>query len=333
MAKITIKKVAEEANVSKSTVSRYLNGNFGKMSLDTRKRIQQTIETLGYRPSRQAQTLKTHKTGLLGYVIADMGNLYSAKLMDGASQEARKNNYQLVFMNSNNSAQTELESLQKLVDQSVEGIIIQAMNKNSETYEDVLKGQSVVVVDRPVIPAKWSSVMVDNYGATATFAQQIVNRGYTRIELMTEPVDVSEARRYRYLAIKNVAAQNGLKLGVTQVRDVETEAVKKIINDTVLAALNQSEKTVIFGSNSKILAAVLKAMYHLHVKIPAQLGLCGYDDWSWTDLTNPPLAGIEQNTEEVGRQSVKLLIAHIQNPQLNIEEKIIPSKLNIRDSF
>ena len=63
MKKMTIDQVATAAGVSKSTVSRYLNGNFQKMSDSTRERIQATIRDLNYHPNRQAQTLKTKKQG------------------------------------------------------------------------------------------------------------------------------------------------------------------------------------------------------------------------------------------------------------------------------
>ena len=59
MKKITIKEVAEEAGVSKTTISRFLNKNYGNMSKETKERIAEVIERLNYRPSTQAQALKS----------------------------------------------------------------------------------------------------------------------------------------------------------------------------------------------------------------------------------------------------------------------------------
>lgn len=70
--KITIKMVSEKANVSKTTVSRYLNGKYEFMSAETKKRIEEVIEELEYRPNALAQGLKNNKTGLIGIVVSNI---------------------------------------------------------------------------------------------------------------------------------------------------------------------------------------------------------------------------------------------------------------------
>ena len=76
MKKITIDEVAVQAGVSKATISRYLNGNFSKMSKATQENIKTVIKNLDYRPNVHAQTLKTKHSGLLGFVIADISNTH-----------------------------------------------------------------------------------------------------------------------------------------------------------------------------------------------------------------------------------------------------------------
>ena len=81
---VTIQEVAERAGVSKTTISRYLNGKYGNMSLKTKEKINQIIQELDYRPSKQAQGLKLRKSSLIGLLVADIENLYSAYLIKAA---------------------------------------------------------------------------------------------------------------------------------------------------------------------------------------------------------------------------------------------------------
>ncbi len=72
----TINDVAEVARVSITTVSRYVNGKYGKMSSKTRQKIQQAIKDVDYHVNRQAQMLKRQNSHLIGVVVADVENFF-----------------------------------------------------------------------------------------------------------------------------------------------------------------------------------------------------------------------------------------------------------------
>ena len=83
MKKITINDVAQKAGVSKTTVSRFLNNNYNNMSDHTKKRIEDVIKELNYRPNKQAQALKSKHSYLIGVVVADISNMFSSLLLKG----------------------------------------------------------------------------------------------------------------------------------------------------------------------------------------------------------------------------------------------------------
>src|SRR5699024_2570336 len=123
---VTISQVAEKAGVSKTTISRFLHGHYGNMSKETKERIAQTIEELKYRPNRQAQALKSKRSYLIGIVVADISNMYSSLLLKGIGEILGQVEYQMIIVDAANSIKQERELLEKLIDQGVEGIIIQA---------------------------------------------------------------------------------------------------------------------------------------------------------------------------------------------------------------
>ena len=99
--KLTIKDIALKANTSKTTVSFYLNEKFDKMSYDTRKRIEKVIEETNYTPNIMAQSLKSKKSRLIGVIVADITNPFSNNIVKGIDDIARKEDYQIIFGNSN----------------------------------------------------------------------------------------------------------------------------------------------------------------------------------------------------------------------------------------
>jgi LacI family kdg operon repressor len=133
---ITISDVAKASGVSKTTISRYLNGKYEYMSQDTRKRIQTIIEELKYRPSNVAKTLKSNKSGLIGVIIADIASQFSSILLKGIGDVCKANGYQVMISNVDNDPEKEREYIQSLMDNRVEGIIV-----NTTGYDDATTGK------------------------------------------------------------------------------------------------------------------------------------------------------------------------------------------------
>ena len=123
--KLTIKDIALKANTSKTTVSFYLNEKFDKMSYDTRKRIEKVIEETNYTPNIMAQSLKSKKSRLIGVIVADITNPFSNNIVKGIDDIARKEDYQIIFGNSNFEYINEKKYIERMLDMGVDGFIVQ----------------------------------------------------------------------------------------------------------------------------------------------------------------------------------------------------------------
>jgi len=119
---VTIYDVAREANVSMATVSRVVNGN-PNVKPSTRKKVQEVIERLGYRPNAVARGLASKKTTTVGVIIPDISNTYFAELARGIEDIATMYKYNILLSNSDQIKEKEFHLLNTMLAKQVDGIV------------------------------------------------------------------------------------------------------------------------------------------------------------------------------------------------------------------
>ena len=123
--KITIQDIANMVNVSKSSVSRYLNN--GYVSEENAKKIKEAIEKTGFQTNFFAKRLKTKKSGLIGIVIPRIDSVTVGKFLNGINKQLKYNDYQGIVLISELDLEKELANINSLHQQGVDGIIINSM--------------------------------------------------------------------------------------------------------------------------------------------------------------------------------------------------------------
>jgi len=145
----TINEVAAKAKVSKTTISRYLNGKYEYMSVETKERIEKVIEELNYRPSNIARSLKAKNSGVIGCIIADIGSPFSSIVVKGINYVCNKEGYRVLFANTDNDPENEIKSIESLIDSKVDGLIINTTGHNDEYLINLRQnGLNIVLADR-----------------------------------------------------------------------------------------------------------------------------------------------------------------------------------------
>ena len=141
---MNINDIAKMAEVSRATVSRYLND--GDVSEEKRERIRKIIEETGYTPSRQAQILRTNKTRVVGVIIPKIDSDSISRMVEGISSVLSKAGYQLLLANTHNHARDELDYLQVLENYHVDGIILLGTVFSREHKKQLRELETPVVV-------------------------------------------------------------------------------------------------------------------------------------------------------------------------------------------
>jgi LacI family transcriptional regulator, kdg operon repressor len=328
---ITINEVAKASGVSKTTISRYLNGKFEYMSEDTRKRIQSVIEEFQYRPSNVAKTLKSNKSGLVGVTIADIGSQFSSILLKGIGDVCKAHGYQVVISNVDNDPVKEREYIQSLMDNRVEGIIVNTTGYNDDFLVNINETRvPIVLADRTMDELKIDSVTTNNHRLTFDTIKFLIEKGYENIAFFTEDPGKNNVRHHRrqgYLdAMKQFLDIDADKLIYT-IKTDDKNSCTKAIED--FNSLYKNKMKAIFTVNGVTLLSVLKGLQQCNYKIPDDFYVCGYEDWGWATLVYSEMPVISQHSYEVGAESAKMLMRRINGNRVGkpkykeLEDKLI----------
>lgn len=325
---VTISDVANQAEVSKATVSRYLNGRFEKMSLETKEKIEKVISELNYRPNKQAQSLKSKKSYLIGVVVSDISNMYSSLLLKGIGEVLGNEGYQMIIMDAANSVMQERELLDKLIDQRVEGIILQASSRNAENYEFIKKANiPLLLVDREVEPLIFPLVTTDNEEATKSLVEVILKENYDKVVVISEPLKDIITREIRYVSVEETVKEKN-----RQIELIET-VFDNSLKNKVLELVHGPDKTAIFASNGRVLMEVLTVLIEENIQIPEDIGVVGFDDWKLSALVGPGITSIEQQTQSIGIVAGNLMVSFLAEGKIKQNTTIVPAIIEIRNSL
>ncbi|KZK06465.1 Transcriptional regulator RegR rpressor of hyaluronate and KDG utilization [Lactococcus cremoris] len=332
--KVTINDIAKLTGVSKSTISNFLNGKFEGMSEKTRNRIQDKIKELDYRPNRQARALKSSYSSLIGISVTDISNLYTSRLLKGMMERLQNTKYHTIIMNSDLDKEYERYNIEKLLDEKVDGIIIQPLSSESTDYKVIDASLPIVQVDRYLQPLIWPAVVSDNLEQSQLLAEKIKEGGYQRIVVLTPPMLNSSTRLSRYEGIKQVI--KGSKIEIEEIYTEEVQGVfstsQKIWNN-IRDFCEDDIKTVIYAFNGGLLYGVVKILNDKNISIPEQVGVVGYDDGALGELISPGLTSIVQDPIKIGYQAADLLVNNIESKKPKAELIVVESELKIRNSL
>lgn len=310
----TIKEVASAAGVSTQTVSRVINDR-PDVSPETRKRVQEIIDSLGYQPSALARSLIRQRSYTLGVVTAGLKYIGPSRTLSGITAAAEEAGYSLLLkelshFDTNNVAPI----FQTLLSRHVDGIIwaVPEVGDN-RTWVNKLS----LDLDIPIVYLAMESkekicvVSVNNYLGGQLATSHLIEQGYQHIGHITGPLDWWEARE-RMAAWKDALLEAG-----REVKD-EYRAEGNWSSASGLRALEKllksyPEMDAIFVANDQMALSVLQYACRNGLRIPDDLGVVGFDDIPESAFFWPPLTTVQQDQFNVGEATVEEIIKIIES--------------------
>ena len=309
MEYITLRMVAEKAGVSVNTASRAIN-NKPDINQETKKRIFKVAQELGYVRNNTAVALRTKKTGTIGVVIEDNRNPFYAEVLNGMEVAAREKNYHIILTNTQKDYKKEEEAINLLLAKRVDGLLIDPVQDRDDDINSLVEANiPFVVVGRDFENIELDAVYNDEVKGGFLATEYLIKKGHKRIALIDGFLYKSPAKG-RLEGYKKALIKYGISMddALVSVGDID---VKDGYERTKQMLEKDLDFTAIFAYNDMMAFGAMQAIREKGLKIPEDIGLVGYDDIPFCSLMDPALTTIRLKKQELGIESVKLLLSHI----------------------
>lgn len=305
---MTIKEIAEMANVSSATVSKILNGKDQYISEATRKKVLDIVEKEGYIPNAIAKSLKVKSTKTLGIIIPDVMNLFFSELARGIEDAAERMGYSVILCNSDNKISKEEKYIQVLQEKMVDGIILTA-SEQSVSRSLKRRNTPMVLLDRDIlIDSDVGRIIVDNEEGAYNATKYLINKGCKNIGFISSK-QINKSSGQRLKGYENALLDNNF--------DVDKEKIY-LQNYTIETGYKGTLKLIgnkidgICCANDLIAIGAIQALKEKNIKVPEEVRIIGFDDIQISQYVDPPLTTIKQPIYEMGEEAVKMLITIIE---------------------
>jgi LacI family transcriptional regulator len=300
--------VARHAGVSQTTVSHVLNNNM-EISIpdETRQRIQNAMQELGYVPDRGARSLRTQKTYTIAAIIPDITNPFYPSFIRGIQDIVEANDYDLISYNSDGIREKEVKCLNSCQQNRVDGIITVLFYD----YTDLLLDLDIPIVKldpRPAAVHPFDILFTDGIEASRVITNYLIGKGYSPIAMIAgvpgtpanlRMVGYKQAFQEHNIPVDEALIKNGYyaeKGGYEAMQDL----------------LAQSRRPrAVFAANDLMAMGAMLAIREAGLRIPQDIAIAGFDDIPAARLVNPPLTTINQFQESLGRKAAEMLFERL----------------------
>ncbi|GIN56217.1 LacI family transcriptional regulator [Lederbergia ruris] len=317
---VGLKDIAKAAGVSVSTVSNVINGrkNVGK---ETKERILQLCEEMGYRPNIIGKSLKTGQTNTIVFIFSNFERSFYLKIINGINDYLAENGFDLIVCTTNSSKNFVRSNFTR-------GAIVLDKKMTDEFLVSIAKPvYPIVVMDRLIENEYIKSVVTENYSVMSELVQALVDKGFRNFGYIGGYED-SLDHRERYQAFIDTLTHNNISFQRTNYYhgDFSEESGYRAAN---IFILSNSLPEILVCANDNMAIGALKALQENKYEVPKDISVTGFDDSR--DAENFGLTTVTIPRYESGYLAAKELVEMI-NGTSNNENFKITAKINWRDS-
>jgi LacI family transcriptional regulator len=293
------------------TVSRVINGE-KNVKETTRAAVLEAVERLNYSPNLAARTLAGAEQIRIGLLYSNPSAAYLSRFLVGSLEQARRSHVQLVIEDCDSEAQAR-DAIATLAANNIDGIILTPPLCDNDRLREAIEQQAIVAV----VIANWqppnriSVVRIDDIAAARTMTEHILSLGHRRIGFISgDPTHKASGQRY----IGFCAALEAASIPLAPELVVEGRFTYRSGLSAAERLLGLPDRpTAIFASNDDMAAATVTVAHRLHLDVPGDVTVCGFDDTDFAQSIWPELTTIHQPIAQMAGEAVDLLIDHVRD--------------------
>lgn len=327
----TIADVAKLAGVSTGTVSRVMN-SAENVHPETRAKVQQAIEQLGYEPNFQARSLRNKRTDTIGLAMPELANYFWTTVAQGAQDASQAKGYHVLICNTSGRSSNYLRYLELMVNR-VDGMILSrrservvAQNGNSSREKPIVfVGQSQA--------ANWNldNVYSDSISGAFALVQHLIQLGHEKIAIVTGR-QTSASASDRVAGYTMALADAGIAILPERIcwGEYDRKTAERLTDDLLD---REPDTTAIFAANNEIAIGVICALEKRQIAIPETVAVVGFDDFYPDSRFASFMTVASQSPYDLGVNAAQLLINRLNTEAtLRPQTVVLPPRLIVRQS-
>lgn len=331
---VTIYDVAREAGVSMATVSRVVNNN-PNVKPQTRKKVFEAIERLGYRPNAVARGLASKKTTTVGVVIPDISNTIFSELARGIEDIANMYHYNIILCNADKKKEKEIRVINTLLEKQVDGLLFMGGAVTDEHLQ-AFKTSSVPIV---LCATKddnnaFASVDIDHEQAAFDAVNLLIQNGHRNIAMISGTLQDPANGFARYQGYKRAleAADIPLREDYVRIGNYRYESGLEVAKHF----LELSERpTAIFAATDEMAIGAMHTLLDSGLRVPEDVSVISVDNIRMASMVRPQLTTVAMPMYDIGAVSMRLLTKLMNKETKDASELmqvILPHELIHRNS-
>ena len=343
MQKLTLKKIAQELEVSISTVSKSLSDS-AEISDDTRQKVKAFAKLYNYKPNNIALSLKNKKTKTIGVIIPQIVHHFFTTVISGIEKVANEKGYNVIIGLSNESFAKEVINMEMLANGSIDGFILsvaketQLLKDYHHLVETMSQGIPIVMFDRALKEIECDKVVVDDMEGARKSVTKLIASGCKNVGIITTK-DYVNVGKLRTAGYEKALLENNILLNdkfILKLKDEinDTENIEELEKEIILFLKKSPEIDGIFAVNEIYAVTALKVLQKLGKSIPEDIEVIGFTDGFLSKFSNPSLTTVSQHGKLMGEKAAKLLIKRLddESDDPNYHTIVVETELIERES-
>jgi len=325
---VRITDVAAQAGVSIATVSHVLSGR-RPVSESTRRRVQEVIDEMGYRPSAIARSMVTRRTHTVALIIPDITNPFYTAIARGLQDALTPSGYFALVVSTDGDPEIERQAVEHMIARRVDAIGFSGYYKHLRDVEPaVAAGIPVVLLGSRTPRPGVDTVFSDDVGAAALATQHLIDQGYDRIAFITGPAGQGPpsdrvAGYTETLAENGLTAQPELVVRTQFNRDGGRAGMRRLLE---LA----TRPRAVICTNDVVAIGAMDTLREAGLRCPGDVAIIGFDDIEAASLVSPPLTTVLIRAREEGAACGRLLLHRLSDDQQQPPQTVMFSATLVR---
>lgn len=328
---VTIYDVAREAGVSMATVSRVVNNN-PNVKPQTRKKVYEAIERLGYRPNAVARGLASKKTTTVGVVIPDIANANFAEVARGIEDIANMYHYNIILSNADKRKDKEIRVINTLLEKQVDGLLFMGGMVTDEHLQAFNTSNVPIVLcattdEKGAMP----SVDIDHEGAAFDAVSKLIREGHRAITMISGTLQDPANGYARFQGYKRALEQAGIPYREDYVR-VGNYRYESGIEATDYFLKLAERPTAIFAATDEMAIGAIHCLQDAGLSVPEDVSVISVDNSRIASMVRPMLTTVAQPMYDIGAVSMRLLTKLMKKESVDQAKVTLPHELIERRS-